>query len=193
MPPLLPDDDPRRIKEIEKYQNYCYGPENIPRGESLEMVAKNRIKPFLDDVLHPTLMDAAIQRGFLNIYSSDSVVNGGTGLVVAHANSLRALIGVLCRVEEDEKSLKKLESMKISTGVPLILRYRQLEDGTYQVCDLNERLKSNLNERKGNTSSNDLPVYPLSSIPKFSSSFENNPVNRNVVSIRKRAVRLDVI
>ena len=38
---------------------------------------------------------------------------GGTGLVIAHANSLRALIGVICQVEKDDNALKKLEATMI--------------------------------------------------------------------------------
>jgi bisphosphoglycerate-dependent phosphoglycerate mutase len=165
IPPLLQDDDPRRIREIEMYQHYCGGAENVPRGESLNIVAKNRIKPFLDEILHPTLMDAAIERGFVNSYDGQSPTNGGTGLVVAHANSLRALIGVLCNVEEDEKKLKRLESMKISTGVPLILRYKQLEDGSYLACDFDS--SKEMNQSDGKIFHTDLPVYPLSSMPKY--------------------------
>jgi bisphosphoglycerate-dependent phosphoglycerate mutase len=188
IPPLLEDDDPRRIREIEMYQHYCGGAENVPRGESLDIVAKSRIKPFLDEIIHPTLMDASIERGFVHAYDSQSPVNGGTGLVVAHANSLRALIGVLCKVEEDDKKLKRLESMKISTGVPLVIRYTQLEDGTYLACDFDS--SNDLNQKGGITSYNDLPVYPLSSIPKY--SVRNETRLRNETGPRK-VIRLDVI
>jgi hypothetical protein len=170
------------------YQHYCGGAENVPRGESLDIVAKNRIKPFLDEILHPTLMDAAIERGFVNSDDGQSPADGGTGLVVAHANSLRGLIGVLCKVEEDEKKLKRLESMKISTGVPLIIRYKQQEDGTYLACDFDSSNKKN--QRDGNVSYNDLPVYPLSSIPKFSVSKET--ILKNDIG-QRQVIRLDVI
>jgi len=128
VPPLLEDGDPRRIEEIRKYVNYCGGEQNIPRGESLEMVAKNRIQPFLKDKLMPILNRAA---------ATKDGSEGGTGLVVAHANSLRALIGVICNVSENPAALKKLEAMKIQTGVPLVLKYQQTADGeNYRVCDL---------------------------------------------------------
>jgi 2,3-bisphosphoglycerate-dependent phosphoglycerate mutase len=116
VPPLLEETDPRRIQEIKKYQHFCGGPQNVPTGESLDMVAKNRIQPFLDERLTPLLNQAARRR-------NDG--QGGTALVVAHANSLRALIGVLCRVQDNPKALQKLEAMKIPTGVPIMVRYQE--------------------------------------------------------------------
>jgi 2,3-bisphosphoglycerate-dependent phosphoglycerate mutase len=124
VPPLLDDDDPRRIDEVRKYAGVCGGKDNVPRGESLEQVAKNRIRPFLDEVLTPIMDEAAKSKG------------SGTGIVVAHANSLRALIGVLCEVEKDPTALSKLEALRIQTGVPLVLKFQQRLDGSYQVCDL---------------------------------------------------------
>ena len=110
-PPLLSDDDPRRLEELERWRGII-APENIPRGESLEMVAKQRVRPFLNEILTPTL-DAMAREKRLQYRGSTT---HATGLVVAHANSLRALLGVLCEVEDDPLALSVLERLKIPTG-----------------------------------------------------------------------------
>lgn len=202
VPPLLEDEDPRRLEELKKYRHSCGGRhENVPRGESLEMVARDRIRPFLDSVLHPVLEEAAqskrekigaSMRNRRKIANSVGDKNGriwtttddisssflgGCGLVVAHANSLRALIGVLCQVENDEVALTQLEGMKIQTGVPLIMRYRRLDDGTYQACPLTEVMDvSGMGMGMGmgppsfshKIIGDSLPVWPLSALPKSS-------------------------
>lgn len=154
-PPLLSYEDTRREKEVAKFINICGGDENnIPRGESLSDVAKNRIQPFVHQILIPTL-----EKNLL----------GGTGLIVAHANSLRALIGVLCNVEEDPVALKSLERLQIPTGVPLILKFQSQEDEGICLCDLNgipyakNEKESGLQVTKNQQP--DLPVWPLSCIP----------------------------
>jgi 2,3-bisphosphoglycerate-dependent phosphoglycerate mutase len=159
VPPLLDQDDPRRLEEIRRFAHHCGGPDNVPRGESLEMVANNRIRPFLDDVLEPVLNQAAHRK------KQDG---GGTGLVVAHANSLRALIGVICNVQDDPSALTKLEALKIQTGVPLVLKFTKCSTKGYQVCDLphaKEVLDIFPKQRRP-----DLPVWPLSCIPLFDAS-----------------------
>jgi broad specificity phosphatase PhoE len=88
----------------------------------------------------------------------EASTEGGTALIVAHANSLRALIGVVCNVEQDPLglALKKLESMKIPTASPLVIRYRKTtEEGCYYPVD----------GTLGTEGRNELPVYPLSSLP----------------------------
>jgi bisphosphoglycerate-dependent phosphoglycerate mutase len=110
-PPLLSDDDPRRLEELERWRGII-APENIPRGESLEMVATQRVRPFLNEILTPTL-DAMAREKRLQYRGSTT---RATGLVVAHANSLRALLGVLCEVEDDPLALSVLERLKIPTG-----------------------------------------------------------------------------
>lgn len=102
-PPPMAKDDPRFLQEVYE-QGQC------PNGESLHMVAQNRIRPFLDDTLIPLLEKAN---------------RPTTGLVVAHANSLRALIGIICNVEENPRALEVLEGLKIPTGVPLVLHFSQ--------------------------------------------------------------------
>jgi bisphosphoglycerate-dependent phosphoglycerate mutase len=140
------------------FGHYCGGADNVPRGESLEMVARDRIRPFLDEVLTPTLDRAVDVR--VNSQSDDSPIEGGTGLVVAHANSLRALIGTICQVEKDPIKLKKVEQMKIQTGVPLVLRYQLsvVPDGTMKIRACGQELK-------GEELAEGLPIYPLSIIP----------------------------
>jgi len=159
IPPLLEDDDPRRIEELRLYRDICGGAENVPRGESLAMVAKERIQPFLEESLTPLLDSAYFQSIQSNhdMYMDSSRIckEGGTALIVAHANSLRALIGVICNVENDSAALQKLESMKIPTASPLVLRYRKcIDSGAYcpVACSLESEFKA------------DLPVYPLTSV-----------------------------
>jgi 2,3-bisphosphoglycerate-dependent phosphoglycerate mutase len=199
VPPLLSEDeengDPRRLQEVKKFATVCGGAENVPRGESLAQVAHHRIKPFLDQVLCPILDQATESRRqqqqqeqqpeqqrvqIVNIHvdaddgrsnSDITTIVGGTGLIVAHANSLRALIGVLCDIENGPpEALKQLEKMRLPTGVPLVLKfYRQLQQCSdaggdsrsyyYQVCDLEGRPVLDQYNRR------DLPVFPLSCIP----------------------------
>ena len=160
VPPLLDDDDPRRMEEIRMYGHYCGGADNVPRGESLAMVARDRIRPFLDEILGPTLDRAVDAR--VSSQAGGSSIEGGTGLVVAHANSLRALIGIICKVENDPLALKKVEQMKIQTGVPLVLRYQQstTSDGSAKIRACGKDLK-------GRELAEGLPIYPLSIIPSL--------------------------
>lgn len=200
VPPLLDNDDPRRIEEIKKYSNVCGGADNVPRGESLEMVANNRIKPFLDEVLNPIMEEAAVRKRRQQIIIDDNEINnappmvsensyeneqGGTSLVIAHANSLRALIGVICQVEKDEIALKKLEAMKIQTGVPLVLKYRRTNNGAYEAC----AMTGFINEEKENQekSKPDLPVWPLNCVPKQKYFYKNDAGDSSKV------IRIDVI
>ena len=134
IPPLIKDNkDPRRLAEIQRYQNYCEkGADNVPRGESLNMVAQDRIEPFLQTKLTPLLEKTA---------ASSNNDKGGTALIVAHANSLRALIGVLCGLHlhedgsDDEKDCQKavlrqkVEAMKIPTALPLVMQYTAQKKG----------------------------------------------------------------
>lgn len=198
VPPLLDDNDPRRIEEVRMYSNFCGGADNVPKGESLQMVANDRIKPFLNDVLNPIMEQAADRKG--QIVTGDSVTlsssndygykyQGGTGLVIAHANSLRALIGVICQVENDDIALKKLEAMKIQTGVPLVMKYRRSMNGEYEACNISglDDLGSQQKMMKP-----DLPVWPLSCVPK-KSLYSMNHSGSQSKSIDKKRIRIDVI
>ena len=101
IPPPLKDDDPRL------FMNIC-GEGNVPKSESLAMVAQNRIRPFLAENLTP-ILDSAYESKSLSSSMENSEgeasTEGGTALIVAHANSLRALIGVVCNVEQDPLGL----------------------------------------------------------------------------------------
>jgi 2,3-bisphosphoglycerate-dependent phosphoglycerate mutase len=83
VPPLLDDADPRRIEEMQLFGSLCGGSDKVPLGESLEMVAKNRVRPFLDEVMTPTLNAVGKEKGRHD--------GSATGLVIAHANSLRGM------------------------------------------------------------------------------------------------------
>lgn len=154
VPPLLTDDDARRQDEVRRWLHYCgNSPDEVPRGESLAMVADRRIRPFVDNVLTPVLTQAA---------DANENHSGATGLIVAHANSLRALIGVLCQVEQgDSVSLKRLEAIKIPTGLPLVLRYRSLSDGSYEMCEIPGVCHATHKRPLPH-----LPLWPLSAIPR---------------------------
>jgi len=167
VPPLLDEDDPRRIADLEKFSNHCGGDHKVPRGESLEIVAKTRVRPFLDELLTPVL-----DQTFQSKLSDKYYIEGSTGLVVAHANSLRALIGVICEVENDPVALQVLESLRLPTGVPLVLKFKQDLDGTYKVCDLPEADECLLEFNDGpgpafeaphDLGHPKLPVWPLNS------------------------------
>jgi hypothetical protein len=131
-PPPLADDDPRRIEELRLWGKQMPA-HLIPRGESLEMVAKNRVRPFLDQVITPALNEIAAQKK-----KQLNQAQVTTGLVVAHANSLRALLGIICEVEDDPEALAVLERLKIPTGVPLVVCFQKRKNGKYRAFPLPE-------------------------------------------------------
>ena len=92
-PPLLLEEDERHPKFNEKF-NSIEG--MLPNGESLKNVI-DRLKPFwkkyINNILH----------------------NKGDHLIVAHSNSLRAIVKVLDRLSD-----KEIISVNIPTGVPLL-------------------------------------------------------------------------
>ena len=90
-PPLLDINDKRHPRFNTKFQNID---NSLPRGESLKDIS--RLQPFgknMDSLL-------SIQ---------------GDHLIVAHSNSLRAIIKVL-----DKLSSREIMSVNIPTGVPLV-------------------------------------------------------------------------
>jgi 2,3-bisphosphoglycerate-dependent phosphoglycerate mutase len=133
-PPLLNDKDPRRLAEVQYYADVMPPDAVVPNAESLAMVARDRVRPWMNEVLTPTLNAYAWER----CHVSSTVPTTATGLVMAHANSLRALLGVLCEVEEDSEALRVLEAIRIPTGVPLVIQYQQLANGRYRACPLPE-------------------------------------------------------
>ena len=93
-PPLLKEDDERHpkfdkaFKEIDK--------SDLPSGESLKNVIQ-RLEPFW------------------NTYKNFLKQNHGNHLIVAHSNSLRAIIKILDKLTE-----KEIMKVNIPTGVPLV-------------------------------------------------------------------------
>ena len=92
-PPLLDDSDVRHPKFDDKFKNIK---DNLPVGESL-MDVINRLDPFWQ---HYT-------QGIQSI--------GGNHLIVAHSNSLRAIVKIL-----DNLSSNEIVEVNIPTGIPLI-------------------------------------------------------------------------
>jgi len=96
-PPPLSNDDERHPRFNEKFKNI----ENLPTGESLKNVI-NRLNPFW------------------NQYLANIKENLGNHLIVAHSNSLRAIVKILDRLSDEE-----IVFLNIPTGVPLVY---QLDD-----------------------------------------------------------------
>ena len=92
-PPLLQEDDKRHPKFYKKFQNID---DNLPIGESLKNVI-DRLKPFWKE------------------YVNNIIQNGGTHLIVAHSNSLRAIVKILDQLSDEE-----IMNINIPTGVPLV-------------------------------------------------------------------------
>jgi 2,3-bisphosphoglycerate-dependent phosphoglycerate mutase len=92
-PPLLSEDDERHPKLNEKFKNID---SDLPIGESLKNVI-DRLKPFWRE------------------YVNNITQNGGNHLIVAHSNSLRAIVKVLDQLSDEE-----IISVNIPTGVPLV-------------------------------------------------------------------------
>ncbi len=92
VPPLLGPSDLRNPSFDRRYVNV--DKEALPLGESLEMTI-HRVLPFWQD------------------YIASSLLQNKTVIVVAHGNSLRALVKYLKRLDDEE--IVKLE---IPTGIP---------------------------------------------------------------------------
>tara|TARA_B100000029_G_scaffold75829_1_gene67559 strand:+ start:2553 stop:3296 length:744 start_codon:yes stop_codon:yes gene_type:complete len=96
-PPLLSEDDDRHPKLNEKFKDIDR--DLLPIGESLKDVI-DRLKPFWDQ------------------YLSNIKENQDNHLIVAHSNSLRAIVKIL-----DKLSDKEIISVNIPTGVPLVYTF----------------------------------------------------------------------
>ena len=92
-PPLLSNDDPRHPRFNKKFHS-IQG--DLPIGESLSDVI-DRLQPFWKDYL-------------LGVQKSED-----NHLIVAHSNSLRAIVKTLDKLSKDE-----IMSVNIPTGVPLV-------------------------------------------------------------------------
>ncbi|WP_321331136.1 2,3-diphosphoglycerate-dependent phosphoglycerate mutase [uncultured Bacteroides sp.] len=94
VPPLLSSEDERCAFHENKYKKLDQS--MLPLGESLKLTIK-RVLPFWYDSIAPALLD-------------DKTV-----LVVAHGNSLRALIKYLDQISDDN-----IVSLEIPTGIPQV-------------------------------------------------------------------------
>ena len=95
-PPLLSENDERHPKFNENFKNIDG---KLPIGESLKNVVE-RLNPFWE------------------YYCKSMKENPGNHLIVAHSNSLRAIVKIL-----DELSDKEIVSVNIPTGVPLVYTF----------------------------------------------------------------------
>ena len=98
-PPALDVDDPRHPSHDDRYSDV--DPEELPATECLADVV-GRMLPYWHEVIVPELQA------------------GQTPLIVAHGNSLRALVKHLDRVSEED-----IVGLNIPTGIPLVY---QLDD-----------------------------------------------------------------
>jgi 2,3-bisphosphoglycerate-dependent phosphoglycerate mutase len=121
-PPLAPD-DPRSSRHDPRYATV--DPSTIPCRESLEDTV-NRLLPYWHEAIAP------------------AVRSGKRALIVAHGNSLRAIVKHL-----DQVSGKEIVSVNIPTGLPLVyeldaelhpVRHHYLTD-THSVARAAEELK----------------------------------------------------
>ena len=94
-PPLLSDDDKRHPRFNEKFRTI----ENLPTGESLKNVI-DRLNPFW------------------NQYLANIKENLGNHLIIAHSNSLRAIVKILDQLSDEE-----IVSVNIPTGIPLVYKF----------------------------------------------------------------------
>ena len=95
-PPLLDRDDKRHPRFVKKFQSIK---SKLPSGESLKEVIV-RLRPFWKDYLN-------------NIKK-----NNGNHLIVAHSNSLRAIIKMLENISD-----KEIVKINLPTGVPLLYEF----------------------------------------------------------------------
>ena len=103
-PPLLLQNDERHPRFNKKFQKIG---EKLPSAESLKNVI-DRLRPFWNQYL-------------MNIKN-----NPGDHLIVAHSNSLRAIVKIL-----DKLSDKEIISVNIPTGVPLVYTF----DNDFNIID----------------------------------------------------------
>lgn len=91
-PPKLSEEDKRHPKFTDKFRNIH---EDLPVGESLKDVI-DRLLPFWKEY-------------------SNNLKKGTSNLIVAHSNSIRAIIKILEEIDD-----KKISSVNIPTGIPLV-------------------------------------------------------------------------
>jgi 2,3-bisphosphoglycerate-dependent phosphoglycerate mutase len=123
-PPLMKMDDKRHPRFNSKFDNIK--DKDLPSGESLKMVIK-RLSPFWE-------------KYFNSIKDSK-----GTHIIVAHSNSLRAIVKII-----DKLSNEEVLSLNIPTGVPLLYQF----DNSYNVVDKRYLINKRALQQKQNNVKN---------------------------------------
>ena len=95
-PPRIDENDYRHPKNNKKFSNIN---NSLPNGESLKNVIE-RLEPFWEE------------------YFSNIIKSNKNHLIVAHSNSLRAIIKIL-----DNLSSEEIVSVNLPTGVPLVYEF----------------------------------------------------------------------
>ena len=95
-PPKIDENDDRHPKKNKKFSNIN---NSLPNGESLKNVIE-RLEPFWE------------------AYFSNIIKSNKNHLIVAHSNSLRAIIKIL-----DNLSSEEIISVNLPTGVPLVYEF----------------------------------------------------------------------
>ena len=97
LPPLLEENDDRSAKNLRMYQDV--NPNYLPMGESLETCSE-RVIPYFETNIKPLMLD------------------NKRVLIVAHGNSLRALL-----MEIEHLSPEEILKVNIPTGTPLLIEF----------------------------------------------------------------------
>ena len=125
-PPPLKENDKRHPKFDKAFQDIERI--NLPTGESLKNVIK-RLVPFWE------------------MYKNFIINNKGNHLIVAHSNSLRAIVKILDKLTDDE-----IMNVNIPTGVPLVYTFDNDDNVITKKYLLNEEellLRQELVARQG--------------------------------------------
>ena len=125
-PPLLKEDDERHPKFDKVFKEIDRS--DLPSGESLNNVIK-RLEPFW------------------NTYKNFLKQNHGNHLIVAHSNSLRAIVKILDKLTE-----KEIMKVNIPTGVPLVYDLNNdnnVINKKYLISDEELRIKQDLVAKQG--------------------------------------------
>lgn len=97
LPPLMKEDDPHAPRNEAMYKTVPA--EELPLGESLKTTIE-RVVPFYEQTIKP------------------HIEGGENVLVVAHGNSLRALLKFLAHIDDDA-----IMGVNIPTGIPLVFEF----------------------------------------------------------------------
>lgn len=118
-PPALPTTDPRHPSHDPKYNEI---PRNeLPSAESLQQTV-GRLFPYWENIVKPTIRQ------------------GKRTLIVAHGNSLRALVKIL-----DGLSDEQIVQLNIPTGIPLVYELdSELKPVTHYYLGDDEKIKKSI-------------------------------------------------